>query len=171
MLRLVEVSPLFKQQIMDFRESFPEEEVIHGGAKLRHAESFEEWFQVVENAKDETTLPEGWVPASTYIYLNDDEMVGIINLRHRLNPNLVRTGGHIGYSIKPKFRGQGFGKKMLAEVLDIARQMDMKMVLITAAEDNPASTKMIEANGGVLENTVEDDDGVIYGAIGLNCKC
>ena len=40
----------------------------------------------------------------------DGTPVGVSNLRHYLNENLEKDGGHIGTHILPKYRGRGYGK-------------------------------------------------------------
>ena len=45
-------------------------------------------------------LPDGWVPATKYILVNDEgDYVGIFNLRHRLTDFLRNGPGHIGYGV------------------------------------------------------------------------
>lgn len=55
-------------------------------------------------------------------------------------------GGHCGYSVRPPERGKGY-----------AKEMGIEKLLITCDVINEASDKIILANGGVYENTIEDD--------------
>ena len=103
-------------------------------------------------------LPEGFVPATTYWLVRDgQEILGTVNLRHRLTEGLLKVGGHIGYSIRPDERGKGYGRLQCALALDKARALGLTRVLITCDSDNVASARVIEANGGVLadERVVE----------------
>src|SRR5690242_16407732 len=59
-------------------------------------------------------LPQGWVPASTWYAVQDRALIGVINLRHRLVPALEKLGGHIGYSVHPRYHNKGYGTRMLA---------------------------------------------------------
>jgi len=86
-----------------------------------------------------------WV-AEASIYL------GAITLRHSLNDFLLRAGGHIGYSIRPSARRRGLATWALAEVLTEARGLGLDRVLVTCGDDNLASARTIEKNGGVLED-------------------
>ena len=38
----------------------------------------------------------------------DDRLVGIMDFRRPLTETLARTGGHIGYSVRPSERGKGY---------------------------------------------------------------
>ena len=112
----------------------------------------------VRLAKDHTHgigLPEGWVPASTYWVVRRGHIVGTCHLRHQLNEFLRNFGGHIGYSIRGSERGKGYGTKMLALALEKAQLLGIKRVLITCEDDNIASTRVIEKNGGKLADKVK----------------
>lgn len=57
--------------------------------------------------------------------------------------------GHIGYAVVPAMRGRGLATAALAEMLGEARARGLPHVELTAEADNPASHKVITANGGV----------------------
>jgi predicted acetyltransferase len=71
-----------------------------------------------------------------------------------LNRQLRRLGGHIGYEIRPSRRGRGYGKLALSLALERAGRLKLRRVLLVRAEDNDASRRIIERNGGVLEGVV-----------------
>lgn len=76
-------------------------------------------------------------------------------MRHHIeNDFLALEGGHIGFDVAPSYRGRGYGKKMLKLVLPKASELGIRKALITADEDNIASRKVIENNGGIFENVV-----------------
>jgi len=93
----------------------------------------------------------GRVPASVLWLVDDGAYLGRVNLRHRLNQKLRRLGGHIGYEIRPSRRGRGYGNLALSLALERARGLNLRRVLLVCADDNDASRRIIEANGGVLE--------------------
>jgi predicted acetyltransferase len=69
-----------------------------------------------------------------------------------LTPRLRGFGGHIGYDVAPMARRHGHATRMLALALPIARELGIDQALLTCDVDNIASRKIIEANGGVLDN-------------------
>lgn len=98
-------------------------------------------------------LPPGFVPHSTFWLLRDGrEVVGVANLRHRLSPELLRHGGHIGYGIRPSARRNGLGRDILKFTLPQARHIGLERVLVTCGRQNEGSARIIVANGGVLES-------------------
>ena len=56
----------------------------------------------------------GQVPATVF-FLQDEtgRILGAIDIRHQLNDYLLSYGGHIGYGIRPSFRGRGLAAQML----------------------------------------------------------
>ena len=83
------------------------------------------------------------------------EYVGQSSIRPELcTPYLLTYGGHIGYSIRPSWRRQGYGKIILAYTLRAAGSMDLKRVLVTCDSDNNGSRKIIEYNNGQFESAM-----------------
>lgn len=108
------------------------------------------------NSRKGINLKPGYVPQTTYWLIDKDEFIGEITIRHYLTESLLRYGGHIGYGIRFSKWNKGYGTKMLALALKKAKNMGINKVLITCDEDNYGSAKIIENNGGVLENVVEN---------------
>lgn len=106
-------------------------------------------------------LPQGWVPASTYWLVSCERIVGTSNLRHKLNDFLENCGGHIGYSVRPSQRGKGYATKILALTLEKAKELRIKRILITCDDDNIASAKVIEKNGGKLADKRMSKDSTV----------
>ena len=69
---------------------------------------------------------------------------------------------HIYYEIDTKFQGKGYATEALRLLLDEARKINLREVIITAADNNPASWRVIEKNDGTLLDKKPDSDGVLY---------
>ncbi|MGH3731326.1 MAG: GNAT family N-acetyltransferase [Micromonosporaceae bacterium] len=100
----------------------------------------------------DTPRPEGWVPQTTLWWLEGEEYLARIGIRHSLTPFLRDVGGHIGYDVRPTARRLGHATAMLAAALPVAYGLGIESVLITCDADNHASRTVIERNGGVLED-------------------
>ena len=98
-------------------------------------------------------------PESMFWLVRDGHTVlGGSRLRYGLTPRTAQIGGHIGYDIRPSARRQGYGTRLLALTLDRARGAGLARVLITCDTANSASVRIIEKNGGLLENRIIDPD-------------
>lgn len=116
---------------------------------------FAAFVQGLQDQKDRTHIPPGRVPATDYwLYENNTTFIGHLSLRHELNAFLLQMGGHIGYQIRPSYRHQGHGTTILRLGLAKARALGLRRVLVTCDETNIGSKKIIEANGGQLENAI-----------------
>lgn len=125
--------------------------------------SFPEYVRILrEDSIDRVSgerIPNGLVATSIYWLAVDRRLIGTVRLRHGLNEHLENEGGNIGYDIIPSERRKGFGTLILSLGLKEARRLGMPKVLVTANEKNPASSRIIEKNGGVLENTIKAGEG------------
>lgn len=122
----------------------------HQWADPEEFSAYIRWLRA--DALDESPRPEGFVPATTLWWVNDQEYLGRIAIRHRLTPRLRDYGGHIGYDIRPSARQRGHATAMLAAALPVAYGLGVNPALVMCDDDNTASRKVIEANGGVFED-------------------
>ena len=88
-------------------------------------------------------------------WLWDGEFCGTIGLRWQRGTNALPPHclGHIGYAVVPWKRGRGYATEALRQLLSEAKAEGLTYVEITTDADNPASRRVIEANGGVLIET------------------
>ena len=153
-LRLVLPTTAFEQEYRAFIAEF----VARGEPERFYREPEGEFAAFVEQLAREARgegLPEWAVPQTVFWAVRGGRLVGVLKLRHRLNPALERYGGHIGYFVRPSARGQGVATRMLALALSEARALGLTRVLLTCDLDNLASARVMMKNGGV-----RDTDGV-----------
>lgn len=157
-LRLVLPNVTHKEIIMDYKEEFVRnKDSMDGTAGLSTYKTFEEWYKAFNDNLNEETVRDGLVPATTYLVLDvNEKLIGMIDIRHRLNDNLLNFGGHIGYSVRKSERRKGFATEMLKLALEKCIELNIKEVLITCDKNNVASAKTIVANNGILENEILD---------------
>ncbi|WP_203806967.1 GNAT family N-acetyltransferase [Actinoplanes couchii] len=127
---------------------------LRPGDDLDSPSGFAEWVARLHRESDESRPPATGLVHAAYWWIvsPEDFVLGTISLRYALTDFLLQAAGHIGYSVRPSARGHGVASWALAEVLDAARRQRLGSVLITCDEDNAASARVIEKNGGVLED-------------------
>lgn len=99
-------------------------------------------------ALEDSPRPAGYVPVTTLWYVDGSTYLGRLAIRHRLTPALLETG----YDVRQSTRRRGHATAMLRAALPVARSLGIESALVTCDTDNVASRKVIEANGGVLED-------------------
>lgn len=162
-IELILPSENYKEQILDYKKEFElNGDSMDGTANLKNLISYEEWLNAIKDNLKEDTVRDGLVPASTYLAIreSDNKLIGMIDIRHRLNDYLLQFGGHIGYGVRKSERCQGYAKEMLKLALEKCRELNLEKVLITCDKENTASYKTIIANGGILENEVQEEESL-----------
>lgn len=126
--------------------------------KLFAGRDFDEFLAIVQ--REPTESDPAKVPSHLY-FLADTEsskLLGAIQIRHHINhPNLIETGGHIGYGICPSERRKGYATKMLGLAISEAKNIGLSDLLVTCKDANVGSWKTIESNGGIFERTTNDE--------------
>lgn len=158
-MKLVFPSLAYKEKAVQFIREFEEyQSEINGSGALDYylAEmSYEEWLKKVQADMDMANILPGRVPALTYFYVReeDDQILGMINLRLSLNDFQRTEGGHIGYCVRPTERRKHYATEMLKEALKVYDMLGVKEILLFCDKQNPASSGVIKKNGGALEAT------------------
>ena len=126
------------------------------GFYIKKANDFVEFREILKDlVKDKNiAFTEQRVPQIVYWVILNDDIIGIVKVRKRINENLKKLGGHIGYYILKKYRNKGYGKELLKRALDLFD--DNTTIVITCSKDNLASQKVIEYNNGILMEILND---------------
>ncbi|SDB15233.1 Predicted acetyltransferase [Pseudobutyrivibrio sp. YE44] len=155
-MELVRVQDSDFQKAYELFMTFPQDE--NGFINCAYGydyDQFLEWVEKKRNWSEGKELPEGFVPDTTFVLSDDDNYVGVFNLRHCLNDFLREGAGHIGYGISPKYRGKGYASEGLRLTLEKARAMSIHEAYLSVNKDNPASLKVQLKNGAYIHH--EDD--------------
>ena len=115
---------------------------------------YEEWLRYINEAcqRDGCTNK---IPVSVYFVFERDYLVGTLSIQHSLlNWNLAFYGGHVGYSVRPSKRGQGYGTQILSLALFECQKLGLEKIMVSCRRENVASAKVIENNLGVLTREV-----------------
>ena len=163
-LTLVLPDPAWERQAEDYRQAYLDSGECHinGSSEMERYPVYSEWLDRI-NALQKLPVSQEHTPATTFFAVReqDGRIVGTIQIRHRLTGELCRSGGKIGYGVRPDERKKGYASQMLTLALDFCRKIGLERVLLDCRADNAASERTIRKCGGISagEAQVPGDDG------------
>lgn len=115
-------------------------------------QDFKNWLQEMDNHSKGISLPEGWVPYTTYILYVDDIPVGYGRIRHSSSEYLetVVGAGNLGYGISKEYRGKGYGNILFKELLKKCKEHKYNEIKLFPLKTNEATVKIMLKNGGKI---------------------
>lgn len=161
-IELVRLTDEYKEQLFEMLTEW-KNDIIENHTDMSPwkiwANDFHDFDYYLKNLNTMEEDEKGWVPDTTLFCLDKDRniFVGAVNIRHYLNADLLKTGGHIGDGIRPGERRKGYATAMIALALEECKKLGIDKVLMCCDKSNIGSAKSIIKNGGVLENEVEED--------------
>ncbi len=123
---------------------------------------FDTFIDTLNNGKRNLHKPYAdWVESvpETVLWLTkDDQFIGTLNIRHRLNWHLEKWGGHLNFIIRPSMRGKGFGKKLLQKAIPFISYLGIERALITIDPKDESANKIVKFCGGEYDDTLPATD-------------
>lgn len=124
--------------------------------------NFETFIEDIRTGKRHLHKPYGdWVepvPETILWLVKEDQYIGTLNIRHRLNWHLEKWGGHVNFLIRPSMRGKGFGKKILQKGMPFVSYLGIDKALMTIAPENKTAVKIAEFCGAVFQDETPRTD-------------
>jgi predicted acetyltransferase len=156
MAHLISPSEAYRDSYLAALAEFHQEGRYREVDPVALAADFGAFARRLRSWSDPAQTPPGRVPETIFWLVEGQEFIGRVSIRHALNDWLRQIGGHIGYDIRPSWRRQGYGTRILALALPEARRLGLSAVLVTCDADNVGSKAIIERNGGRLESAALD---------------
>lgn len=155
-MKLILPSPAYEKSYLEALEEAKFETQDTQLQRPKFNQTFTEFVDALLDEIEGQNLQPGRVPATMWWLIDNDCFIGRIQIRHSLTEFLFKYGGHIGYYIRMSKRNMGYGKEILSLGLIKAKEMGFSKVLLTCDENNLSSKKIIESNGGQLENVIDN---------------
>ncbi len=151
-LQLKKLDNSMKDALDNFMADWKEEEIIPSTLNKYQGDiqRFIDYLDMMENDP-----PRLLVPGTLFFLVEGEEILGACEIRHFLNSGLLKYGGHMGYGVAPKHRGNGYAAKMIELSKPFMKKVEIDRCLITCVQENVASAKSIIRAGGVLENEID----------------
>lgn len=119
-------------------------------------EEFKIWLKQQDEWSKGSKLPDGYVPQYCYWLIDNNIPVGFGKIRLGLTEQSRREGGNIGYAIDSRYRGRGYGTKLLSLLLQKSKELGNEEILITVKKYNYSSKGVAEKNGCTIIKETND---------------
>ncbi|MGO2036502.1 MAG: GNAT family N-acetyltransferase [Brevibacterium sp.] len=123
--------------------------------------TWDEVLATIEREARGVDLDAGRVRAEFLVAEADGVPVGRVSIRYALNDFLLNEGGHIGYGVAPEFRRRGYATQILRRSVTRLAAAGVERILVTCADANTTSARVIERCGGQLEDLRTAHDGTL----------
>ncbi|MBI9010615.1 MAG: GNAT family N-acetyltransferase [Clostridiales bacterium] len=158
-VHLVEPTSIFEESFKRYAQSYEEINDEHYFRKYKKSlTDFKGYIKDLENLANGINLIEGDIPTSIFWLIYNEEVVGVVRVRHEE----TGTAGHIGYDVSPRFRNKGYGNEILKLSLLETKKLGIETVVLTCSVDNLYSKKIIENNNGKIIDTIYDEEDDEY---------
>ena len=148
-LRLMEHDD--KDKILAFARSLPQDDLLFLRTDITEASSVDEWVRNVDSGDTATVIAEA-----------DGHLVGYASV-HSDQARWTRRVGEIRVNGSPRFRGRGLGKRLTAEIFELAKSLGLKKLSAMMTPDQTAARAAFERLGfrveAILADWVEDRTG------------
>ena len=148
-LQLITPNPTFEKSYSEYIDELGNEEKYPYPMDFEHSD-FSALLKKLDNYSKGIDLPNWLVPNSTFWLVLNNELIGVSHLRHYLNDFLREHGGHIGFGIRPGYRGKGYGKKLLQLTISKANKMGIDEVHLHCHKSNIFSARIIQAPSNTM---------------------
>ena len=108
------------------------------------------WYEMKERG-----LVEGAPTSFHYWAIDNGRFIGEFQLRTDFSEKVMMEIGSIGYAVKVSEQGKGYGSEILRLGLLLAKEHEMRKVLLTINDRNIVSIHICEKMGGILQDTIE----------------
>lgn len=149
----------FKESYNNYINELADEERYPLTMDFDHT-NFDSFLNKLKEYENGESLQEGHVANITYWLVEGSEIIGVSNLRPKLNEQIQYCGGHIGLGIRPSKRGQNFGSRLLELTIQEAWKLGLTELHIHCYKSNLASVKVIQANNRRLHSEIDVDQVV-----------
>jgi predicted acetyltransferase len=95
---------------------------------------------------------EYYYSSNFYFIVEEDRLIGSIEIRHNLTELGKNTIGHIAVGIRPLERKKGYAKQAVNLAINILKNDNIKEVIMCHYKENNLSERMIKSLGFELKN-------------------
>jgi L-amino acid N-acyltransferase YncA len=141
-----------RDAVLAFARNLPEADLLFLRVDLTEPAVIDEWVKNLESG-DSISL----------VAYDENGVVGYATV-HRNRARWTRRVGEIRVNVSPSYRARGLGRRLTAQIFDLARSLGLKKLMANMTTDQPGAQAAFRRLGFVpealLAEHVEDRDGV-----------
>lgn len=146
------MSRMDRDAVLAFARNLPEQDLLFLRVDLTEPAVIDEWVKNLESG-DSVSL----------VAYDENGVVGYATV-HRNRARWTRRVGEIRVNVSPAYRARGLGRRLTAQIFDLARALGLKKLMANMTTDQPGAQAAFRRLGFVpealLADYVEDRDGV-----------
>ena len=161
-LKLIKPSTMFKKQIIEYRNSFlNDNEMLVGSAGLEECDTYDKWINFDERYINK--YGDNYVPLNEYIVVrkHDNKLIGMVSIRFKLNDLFLNYYGNIRYSVLKEERNKGYGNQILSLALLKCKMFNLRKVYVMCEKENTYAKRNILFNDGIFKSKIEYKSNII----------
>lgn len=122
-------------------------------------ELYKYWLDAVikDSYEVKTSLRKYKLACTTYWVTLDEKVIGLADIKHYLNYENSKVGGHIGIALLKDYRNKGIGYNTMKLLIEkTGKEFNISKILITTQEDNIPMRRVLEKLGGIMTEIDEE---------------
>lgn len=123
--------------------------------KCENNDDYHNLLKEIENRRNGNHIDKDWYhDGYYYLAYDNNELIGLGCIRNNLTEKAYEIWGNIAYGIRPTKRKMGYGTKIAMLLVDEAKGMGIKDIILCHYETNEISPKIFNKIGAKYLNTV-----------------
>jgi L-amino acid N-acyltransferase YncA len=141
-----------RDAILAFARSLPEEDLLFLRVDLTEPDVIDDWIGNLDSGS-----------STSLVAYDSDGLVGYATV-HRNPARWTRRVGEIRVNVSPEYRARGLGRRLIAQIFDLARSQGLRKLMANMTTDQPGAQAAFRKLGFVpealLADYVEDRNGL-----------
>lgn len=130
---------------------------------------YKTWLENTIRLNIGSPLNDGEIPTSTFFVYDGARLIGYLIIK-RKNLNLDKVG-QVYLNVRPNDRKKGYGDYILKAAIRKCKEIGIIKIIISCPQESVGGIKLIENNGGVLQEEKElNGSGIIMKIYSIDIK-
>lgn len=163
-LKLIKLTSNFDENIYNMLQDIEDNENgFSNPAYNLNKTEYKKWLKEQEKHSFGKSLPENWVPYTTYVFFKDKTPIGFARIRHESSKHLetIIGAGNLGYAIAKSYRGKGYGTVLFRLLLKECKTFGYQKIKLFPHKDNFATIKIMLKHGGKVIGEFNEQKTII----------